>query len=55
MKQLQSILKETLQLLFKQTKLFLNNLSTLNDAVLPATWALIPVKNHNGLFKNKSF
>lgn len=54
MKQLQSILQETLQLFSKQPKLFLNNQSTLNDAVLPARWALVPVKNQNDLLKNKS-
>lgn len=54
MKQLQSILKESLEFFFQQTQLFLNDKSIFKDGILPARWALVPVKNHNRAQKNKS-
>lgn len=54
MKQLQLILKEKLEFFFLQTQLFFKDKSTIKAGVLPARWALIPVKNNNRILKNKS-
>lgn len=54
MKQLQSILKESLEFFFQQTQLFFNDKSIFKEGILPARWALVPVKDYNRALKNKS-